>query len=298
MPDLIAIDAGPAASVKIASRAGFTGLDLRINRFADEIERVGVESLAEAIAAAGLRPGYCSLTPQKINVRPSVWNEELLDLPRRARIAAELGFARATSVVLPFHDEMAFDDNMAMHRSRVNAAAEILSDHGISFGLEYVSPLSRRRGQPNGFVHDLNGLLELLDGINADNTGVMLDCFHWHCAGESADDLRRLRPEQIIAVHVNDLIAGVPVDEQAVTERELPGQTGIIDIATFLRTLDGIGYEGPITSEPTHARWKSVEDEPAAAQTCNAIVACLARAGIGGAEPTHQPRSDAAGSTA
>ena len=98
MPDLVGIDATPGASVPIASRAGFEGLDLRINRFADEILRLGVDALPDAMEAAGLRPGYCSLTAMKMNVSDEDWDRETADLPRRARIAKELGYRRATSV--------------------------------------------------------------------------------------------------------------------------------------------------------------------------------------------------------
>ncbi len=32
--------------------------------------------------------------------------------------------------------------------------------------------------------------------------------------------------------------------------RNLPGATGVIDIAGFLQALQSIGYDGPITPEP------------------------------------------------
>lgn len=285
MPDLIAIDTNPAASVRLAARAGFTGLDVRINRFADEIELLGAEAIADAMAAAGLRPGYCSLTPQKIGVEQWMWDQELADLARRAEIAQELGYTRATSVVLPFHEELTFEDNARLHVDRIRRAADVLADYGIAFGLEYVSPLSRRAGKPYPFVHDLDGLLGLLERVDRPNTGVMLDCFHWHCAGETADTIRRLRPEQVVAVHVNDLVDGVPVDEQVVTQRELPGETGIIDIRTFLATLREIGYDGPVTAEPTHPKWSTADAQDAAGRTASAILGCLRDAGVPGAEP-------------
>ncbi|MBZ0173006.1 MAG: hypothetical protein K8E66_11535, partial [Phycisphaerales bacterium] len=115
MPDLIGIAAGPAESVAIASRAGFAGLDLRFNRFADEIESLDPECLADAIAAAGLRPGYCSITPQKINVSDEQWSLEIADAPRRARLAAQIGYRRATSVVVPFHETLGYDANLELH---------------------------------------------------------------------------------------------------------------------------------------------------------------------------------------
>ena len=51
-------------------------------------------------------------------------------------------------------------------------------------------------------------------------------------------------------VHVNDAPAGVAMDDHVDNKRGLPGATGVIDIAGFLRALDTIGYLGPVTPEP------------------------------------------------
>lgn len=40
------------------------------------------------------------------------------------------------------------------------------------------------------------------------------------------------------------------VEEQVDTVRALPGETGVIDINSFLRALAAIGYDGPVVPEP------------------------------------------------
>ena len=297
MPDLIGIPSGPAESVAIASRAGFVGLDIRFNKFANQIEKLDTEAFADAMAAAGLRPGYCSITPQKLNVSQEDWEREMADVPRRAKLAHALGYRRATSVVVPFHETMTFDENLEFHAGRAREAATVLGDFGIAFGMEYVSPRTRWYGQGHEFVRSLEGMRTLLDAVGADNIGVMLDSFHWACAQETADDLRTLRPEQIVAVHVCDLLADTPLDEQDVRFRASPGETGGVDMDTFLRTLDEIGYDGPISAEPTHPRWKEMDADEAAGVTARAIRGCFERAGVAVPAPRHHregasPRSD------
>ncbi|MEM1330129.1 MAG: sugar phosphate isomerase/epimerase family protein [Planctomycetota bacterium] len=280
MPDLIGIGSLPAESVRVASRAGFGGLDIRLNRFADEVERIGVDALADAMQAANLRPGYCSVTPQKIAVDQAEWDGEISDLDRRCALARELGYQRATSVMLPFHAELDFESNTRLHVDRVRQAADVLAEFGMSFGLEYVSPETRRRGQRYPFVHTLEQSLELLDRIDRGNVGLMLDCFHWHCADESPDAIAALPAERIVAVHVCDLIPGRQVTEQVVTERGLPGEFSIVDITGFLSAIAQTGYDGPITAEPTNPRWAAEDQETAAKLTVDAICDCLERAGV------------------
>jgi sugar phosphate isomerase/epimerase len=290
MPDLIGITAGPAESVAIASRAGFAGLDIRFNRFTDEIERLDAEAFADAMGAADLRPGYCSLTPQKLNVSDEEWSREMADVPRRAALAHKLGYRRATSVVVPFHETMGFDENLAFHAARAREASTVLGDFGIAFGMEYVSPRTRWFGRGHAFIRDLEGMRTLMDAVGTSNIGVMLDTFHWACARETAEDLRTLRAEQIVAVHVCDLLADTPLEEQDVRFRASPGETGGVDTDTFLRALDEIGYEGPISAEPTHPKWKEMPPDRAASITSRAIRACFESAGIGLPTLTHDTR--------
>ena len=55
-----------------------------------------------------------------------------------------------------------------------------------------------------------------------------------------------------------------PIDEQTVSERLLPGESGVIDLAGFFGALRAIGYDGPVTCEPTHPMWSSIAAEDAA----------------------------------
>ena len=91
--------------------------------------------------------------------------------------------------------------------------------------------------------------------------GFLLDSWHWYTAHETAEDVRRLRPQQVVDVHVNDAPAGVEIDEQLDNVRDLPGATGVIDIATFLSALQHIGYDGPVMVEPFSERVCAMERE-------------------------------------
>jgi sugar phosphate isomerase/epimerase len=70
----------------------------------------------------------------------------------------------------------------------------------------------------------------------------------------------------VVAVHVNDAPAGIPRDEQIDTVRALPLETGVIDLAGFMRRLQAIGYDGPVMLEPFSQRLESLAaSDPVAA---------------------------------
>jgi sugar phosphate isomerase/epimerase len=271
MADMIGIDVDPLGSVEFARKYGFQGVDLRLDKQEARIREIGAEVLSSAIRDAGLRPGYCSILPGKVSCDEKTWREGVARLPALAGLAERLGFTRTATVVLPFDDEQPFDSFFGLHTDRIKQAAPVLADHGLSLAMEYVSPITRRAGHKHPFVYEMKGLRELCRASGHANVGLLLDSFHWHCAGETVADIEALSADEVVVVHVNDLIADLPVDRQVVTERALPCETGVIDLAGFIGALDGIGYAGPITSEPTHPKWGETDPDRAAAELAESM---------------------------
>lgn len=268
---MIHVDATPAATVELASRFGFQGCDLPVGSVDDTtaLRRLMEKKAVRAGSANGLLAG-------RIAAQDDDWERTLELLPDRIRTARELGFTRSTVVVLPFHESLLYDACFDLHVSRLRQVAPPLADAGISIGLEYVSQLTRRSPYANEFIYNLRGTVDLLEAVDAENVGVLLDSFHWHCAGETIEDLRGLSKSRIVVVHVNDSIVGRALEDQTAFERELPGATGVIDIAGFLSTIRSTGYDGPVTAEPMSEALKNMDEEAA----LRAVAASMERIGV------------------
>jgi sugar phosphate isomerase/epimerase len=247
MTELVSVTADISRSIDLAARYGFAGVDTGSGVLA--APDLDIDAVRDRMRETGVRPGYFGLAPGRVPVPQADWAAALAQAPLVARRAQALGFRRAALVLLPFHETLPFDDAFAEHVARLNALTAILDDHGIALGLEYVSPLSRRAPYQHHFVHDLKGLLQLCDALDSPTVGILLDTFHWHCAGESVADLEALPASKVVVVHVNDA-PPVPLEEQVILRRALPGDTGVIDIAGFVGALETIGYDGPVTCEP------------------------------------------------
>ena len=137
-----------------------------------------------------------------------------------------------------------------------------------------------RRGHRFEFIHCLDQVMGLAEAIDVAGTGVLLDSWHWYTSHETVEDLRGLSVEQVVDVHVSDAPAGVAVDEQVDNVRDLPGATGVIDIAAFLGALQEIGYEGPVMVEPFSQRVREMEREEAVAATAAALGQVWGQAGL------------------
>jgi sugar phosphate isomerase/epimerase len=107
---------------------------------------------------------------------------------------------------------------------------------------------------------------------------VLLDTFHCHASGLTAEDLALIPPGTPLFVHLNDA-PPLPVGLLADTQRLLPGQ-GVIDLKGLLRGLTGRGYDGPVSIELKNPGLHALPLEQAARRAFDAGQAVFRAAGL------------------
>lgn len=262
-----------------ARQAGFAGLEFNAVEVANLIDQHGVDHVRALFDAAGLRPAGFGL-PTDWRGAEEKWRGNLAELPRLVQAAAAIGATRTTTWIMPCSNDRPFDENRAFHVERFTPIAQILADHGISLGLEFIGPKTLRDSQQYPFIHTMEEMLAMGAEIGP-NVGLLLDAFHWYTSGSTVEALRLLRPEQVVYVHVNDAQAGRMPDEQIDNQRALPGETGVIDIAGFLQSLQQIGYDGPVVAEPFKPELNDLPSDEARLETISrSLDAIFKQAGI------------------
>jgi sugar phosphate isomerase/epimerase len=195
----------------------------------------------------------------------------LKELPALAQALQKAGVTRVGTWLSPTHETLTYLQNFTQHARRLREVATVLAGSGLRLGLEYVGPKTSWTARRYPFIHTMAETRELLAEIGKPNVGFVLDSWHWYTAGETQADLRSLKNEDIVAVDLNDAPAGIPVDQQMDLSRELPLATGVIDVATFLNTLNQLGYDGPVRAEPFNAALRKLPPEEALAATIAAM---------------------------
>ncbi|MEZ4699167.1 MAG: sugar phosphate isomerase/epimerase family protein [Rhodothermales bacterium] len=209
--------------------------------------------------------------PVDFRTTDAAQQEGLKALPAMAKALQSAGATRMNTWIMPFHNELTYTQNWKQHVARLRACAEVLEDHGIRLGLEYVGPKTLLVRGRYPFMRTMAEGLELCDAIGTPNMGLVLDSFHWYTAGDSADDLRALTPAQVVTVDLNDARVDLSRDEQLDGTRELPGATGKINLKAFLTALVDIGYAGPVRAEPFNQPLRDMDDEDALRATHEAM---------------------------
>jgi sugar phosphate isomerase/epimerase len=256
---------------RLAAQAGFQGISVDVGADTDAVRRV--------LEGNKLRPAAWGL-PVDFRRDEESFRGGLAALPDLARKAKLIGATRCSTWILPFSDELTFDENFARHRDRLRPCAEVLAEYGCRLGLEFVGPKTLRTGHAHDFIHDLPTMLELCTAIGTGNVGLLFDAFHWHTSHGTVEDISRLSDSLVVDTHINDGAEGRTPDEQIDNDRRLPGESGVIDLEGWLKGLKAIGYTGPVTPEPFSAKLKGMTPEEAIRTTADALLGVWEMAGV------------------
>ena len=248
------------SAISNAQRAGFPGLEFSVEAVADAIDSLGLDAVKAKFETAGVLP--TTFGPPDFRGSEDSWKEGIAQLPRLAKAAQALGVTSSATWIMPCSNDRAFDANLRFHIERIKPLADILGEHGIRFGLEFVGPKTLRDSQKYPFVHTMEAMLDMGEKI-APNVGLLLDSFHWHTSHGTVAELLNVPVNRIVYVHLNDGIEGRTPDEQIDGQRDLPGATGVIDLAAFIGALNKLGFAGPAAVEPFKSSLKDLADDDA-----------------------------------
>ena len=268
----IGVSATQPEAIDLAARHGFESVGVN----AAYLGSLSDEQLAElkgSMKAKGIAFGAAGL-PVEFRQDDGRFQEGLEGLPSFAAGLQRAGVGRAGTWLMPCHDQLPYIRNFRQHASRLRAVAQVLQEHDVRLGLEYVAPKTSWARGRYPFIHTMAEMKELIAETDAGNVGFVLDSWHWWHAGDSAADVLSLKAADVVAVDLNDAPAGVPKDEQVDNRRELPCATGVIDVGAFLNALNQIGYDGPVRAEPFNQALNQMakeDKERACAATAQAL---------------------------
>ena len=254
----------------LAAAHGIQALSAPGSIFEDE------RACAEAAAVMkdnGLQWGLLPMTADFYHwgLDDAAFDEALEKLRRRAEIGRKLGITHAYNHVWPT-TPLEFDEAFEWTVRRVRAVSTALNDEGVHYGLEFLGPHELRTWQPHEFVHSIAGVMAIADAAGG-IAGIAFDTFHWYCSNNGAPDdlmLMAQHTDRLVAVHLNDAVAGVTYDQQRDMQRRLPLETGVIDARRVLNLFkahpnDALYMIEPFEPHRTRFREMSAEEAVKAA---------------------------------
>ena len=265
----IGVKAGLREALAYAAQYGFGAISAD-SGWLSKAPEADVRSLLDEMKQKGIGWGQAGM-PVEFRKSEDEFSAGLKELPARAAALQKAGVNRVTTWLSPTSDALTYLENFKQHSRRLREVARILQDHGCRLGLEYVGPKTSWTARRYPFVHTMREMKELIADIGTGNAGFVLDSWHWYTAEEHAADLKTLSSADVVSIDLNDAPAGIALDQQKDSVRELPCATGVIPVAEFLNTLNSIGCDAPARCEPFNAALRAMAPHAALAATAAAM---------------------------
>jgi sugar phosphate isomerase/epimerase len=194
------------------------------------------------------------------NTTDEMFEQGIKALAVRAKCAEKLGVKLAYNHIFPGSNVREFNENFDWHLNRIKRIFDILTDHGIHYGLEFLGPWDLFCSFKHPFMRTISGVLSLADSVSG-KIGFLFDTFHWSCMGARREDLMyaAVHADRMVCFHINDGVAGLKLFEQKDLTRAMPMTTGVIDSVTPWKTFVKFGYEGPVLCEPIRPTYQRFE---------------------------------------
>lgn len=227
---------------RLAARLGYGGVDVNLGAARKE----GAAATRALLSELKIKPGILSL-PVRIGVaEDAAFQEDMKGLGDAAAFAAEIGCPRMMTV-LPPSSQTPKPEYRKIIKDRMVAVNDVLAKSNVRLGLEFLGPLHFRTRNPHEFIWRMDEALEFSKECGP-NIGLTLDAWHWHHAGATATDILHAGKSRIVHVHVSDARKQAPEDVRD-NQRVMPGE-GVIDLVTFFKSLQQVGYTDAVSPEP------------------------------------------------
>ncbi len=260
--------------LSLSQRFGFPGVDASFAEVRARAEQTSAAAVREFFAEFETSPAYMGFIPAGL-FSPEVEFMQALDqFSENCALAASVGCQR-TGSFFPNRMSLPPDEARRILRDRVAILAERAEPHGIAIGLEFIGLRTFQLEEPHAFLNNVPDTIAMLRETGRPNVGLILDSFHYFTSGGDLSQIRSLRAEDIVHLHVNDAPhADVMTLED--TDRVLPGK-GVIDLTGWFQAIAEIGFDGYVAIEIFDDEFRNQDWDVAVGTAKEALDAVLAQ---------------------
>jgi len=239
--------------IKVAKSAGFDCLEIWAEKLRKFLATENTEELSNLFETNKIIPvsinSIENITFQDENEFAKIKKE----CERLCKIAAVLKCQNI--VVVPSPKPHSYNKESVKNESVkvLQELSEIAEKYNVRLAFEFL-------GFKECSVNTLADCLKIVEEVQKENIGLVLDTFHFFVGGSNVKTLERMSKNKLFIFHINDA-QDLPRDQLKDENRLLPGE-GIIPLGKILNGLRKIGYDGIISVELFNPEyWQRDPDE-------------------------------------
>ncbi len=226
--------------IKAASEAGFDLIEIWAAKLREFLKTRNTADLKKLLGDNNLEP-YSINSIEHITFRDEADYEQIkLETEELSKIAGEIGCPYVVVVPGKLPDdsteEMIIDESVRV----LNELGGIAEKHNVSLAFEFL-------GQTDCSVQTLDLCNKIVETVNRENIGNVLDTFHFYAGNSTFEAIDSMKPEKLFIFHINDA-ENLPKEVLTDAHRLYPGE-GILPIKEIKAHFDKIGYDRMVSIE-------------------------------------------------
>jgi 2-keto-myo-inositol isomerase len=261
------MNCGLAEEILIAGQLGYDYLEIRDWKLEAFLKEGSVDDLPGLFSKAGVKPlALDSIEPVTIGSKAD--RGRLVESAEwHLRMAGAIGCECVTASGYGAPEGLSESEGWRQVVEGVELVSDIAAKYNVPVAYEFLC-------SPGTPVHTIAGTMELLDQMNRDNVGWLLDFYHFHVADPSLESLAKADASRLLLVHIND-VKNLPYERLVSLDQRLFPGDGLSDTAGILRTLYQTGYRGPFSVELFNSEflsWDPVDFAKVAKEKTEAVL--------------------------
>lgn len=225
--------------MELCEKHGFSFMEIQMDKLPAYLEEHTLDEMADFFRTHNIKVLGLNALVFFNNRTKEDYEAIIREYKEWLEIAKKLGAQYIVAVPLVTEEKILLDDIKQSCVEVLTELSDLAEPYGIKVALEFL-------GHPQATVNTFKQGYDIVQTVNRDNVGLVLDCFHFHGMGSRIEDLKQADGSKIFLLHINDTDdypIGILTDE----DRCWPGH-GAINLDGILTTLKEIDFPGDVVS--------------------------------------------------
>jgi 2-keto-myo-inositol isomerase len=244
-----------AKDLEYCDKHGYDYIEIRtMDKLPEYLKEKSLDDLAEFFNTHHIKPlAFNALV--FFNNRDEVGYKEIInEFKGMMEAAKKLGVKYVVAVPLVTEQKILKQDIKNSCVEVLKELSDIAEPYGVKIAVEFV-------GHPQCTVNTFGQAYDIVETVNRENVGLVLDCFHFHAMGSDLEDLKKADGSKIFILHIDDT-EDFPIGFLTDEDRVWPG-LGAIDLDSILSTLKEIGFSDVVSVELFRPEYYKLDAEEA-----------------------------------
>ncbi|HLM60363.1 MAG TPA: sugar phosphate isomerase/epimerase [Pyrinomonadaceae bacterium] len=226
--------------IKAASQAGYELIEIWAAKLREFLKTNTVADLKRLLTENNLEP-YSINSIEHITFRSAEDYANIkAETEELSKIAAEINCPYVVVVPGKLQQNAVEEEIIQESVNVLNELADIAEKYNVGLAFEFL-------GQTDCSVQTLDLDKKIIEKVDRDNVGLVIDTFHFYAGNSSFEAIETLDPKKLFIFNINDA-ENLPKEDLTDAHRLYPGE-GILPIKEIKERFDKIGYDRMVSIE-------------------------------------------------